>query len=328
MELRHLRYFVAVAEERHFRRAAERLGVAQPALSQQVQHLERELGGPLLSRTRRSVELTEAGELFLREARRVLSDAQRAAAVVEGAKRGEEGRLELGITPSTCFVPSVLDAIRAFRAAFPKLDVALTERNTLPLLEALRGHALDAAFLRPPVEAGEDVEVEVLLEEEMLIALPAGHALASEASLPLSALRGETLLVRPRPVGQGLREQIVAACRRAGFSPIMGRHAPPQMSSVLTLVAAGLGVSVVPASMGHLLSGSVVCRPIHGARVPRAPVALAYRKSSRSAAVAAFVDFALRHAGAIAPAWPRKSVSVERGGERSRSGRRVAPSRR
>jgi DNA-binding transcriptional LysR family regulator len=206
--------------------------------------------------------------------------------------------------------------------------VALTERNTLPLLEALRGHALDAAFLRPPVEAGEDVVVQVLLEEEMLVALPAGHPLASEASLPLSALRGETLLVRPRPVGLGLREQIVAACRRAGFSPIMGRHAPPQMSSVLPLVAAGLGVSVVPASMGHLLPGSIVCKPIRGARIPRAPVALAYRRSSRSPAVAAFVEFALAHAGATAPARSRGAASVASGLERSRSGRRSAPSRR
>ncbi len=162
----------------------------------------------------------------------------------------------------------------------------------------------------------------------MLIALPAGHPLASEASLPLSALRGETLLVRPRPVGQGLREHIVAACRRAGFSPIMGRQAPPQMSSVLTLVAAGLGVSVVPASMGHVLAGSVVCKPILGPRVPHAPVALAYRKSSRSPAVAAFVEFALRHAGGIVRTRSRRSDPAGSGRERGRSGRRSVPSGR
>jgi len=288
MELRHLRAFMAVAEELHFRRAAERLHMAQPPLSMMIQALEREVGVLLLRRTRRSVALTEAGALFLDETRRVLAGAERAVAVAREVERGEAGRLEVGFTGSACFNPCVPRLIRIFRERYPQVEVTLTEQNTLKLLDAVRNGVLDAAFLRPPVDQMAEVTVETFLEEEMVVALPAGHALSSKEALPLSALRGETILLRPRAVGIGLAEAVIAACRVAGFSPILGRQAAPQMSSILNLVAAGLGVSIVPASMQAMQPGEVIYRPLADAPTLRAPLALAHQPDHRNAATRNF----------------------------------------
>jgi DNA-binding transcriptional LysR family regulator len=132
-----------------------------------------------------------------------------------------------------------------------------------------------------------DVLIEPVLDEEMVVALPAGHPLASKAALPLSALRNETLLLRPRPVGTGLADAVLMACRDAGFRPLLGQQAAPQMSSILSLVAAGLGVSIVPISMQTILPSEIAYRPFAGEPAPRAPIALAHRPEHRSAAVAA-----------------------------------------
>jgi DNA-binding transcriptional LysR family regulator len=290
MELRHLRSFVAVAEERHFRRAAERLGMAQPPLTLQIQVLERELGALLLRRSRRSVELTEAGQLFLAECYGILADVERAVAVAQRAERGEQGRLEIGLTGSSSFNPFVPRAIRHFGARFPHVELALTEHNTEVLVEAVRTRTLDVVFLRPPVEHIADVAVEIIMEEDMLVALPAGHVLSTETALPLSALRGETLLLRPRKMGLSPSDGVVAALRKAGVSRIVSRQAAPQMSSMLNLVAAGLGVSIVPASMRSLLPADIVYLPIVGKIIPRATLAFAYRPGGSSAVVANFVQ--------------------------------------
>jgi DNA-binding transcriptional LysR family regulator len=294
MELRHLRYFVAVAEERHFGRAAERLSIAQPPLSMQIQALERELGSQLFRRNRRAVELTEAGRLLLQEAYRVLADVDRAIEVVRRAERGEKGTVQVGFTSSASFNPFVMQAIRRFRESFPDVGIMLVEDNTEPLAEMLKEGSLDAAFLRPPITPKRDIQIDTLLQEEMLIALPAGHRLANEPALPLSSLRDEIILIRPRPVGVGIQEKILTACETEDFGPTISRQAAPQMSSILNLVAGALGVSIVPASMGHLLPGSVVYKPIIGPFVPRAPLAIAYRTVSRSAAVTRFVE-SVRH---------------------------------
>ena len=289
MELRHLRAFVAVAEERHFRRAAERLGVTQPPLSILIQALEQEVGTLLLRRTRRSVELTEAGALFLAEARDVLNRVQRATKVARDVEQGHAGRLEVGFTGSCAFNPVLWRLFRAFRERYSQIDLILTELNTLALLDAVSDRKLDAAFLRPPVDGTEGVVVEPVLQEEMVVALPADHPLASEPVLPLTALRKETILLRPRPVGAGLADAILAACRDAGFRPLLGQQSAPQMSSILSLVAAGLGVSIVPASMQSVLPTEIAYRALAGEPVLRAPIALAFRTHC-NAAVTAFVD--------------------------------------
>ena len=306
MELRHIRSFVAVAEERHFRRAAERLGMAQPPLSMQIKALERELGTLLLRRNRRSVELTEAGELFLPECRRIVADVERAVAIAERAERGEQGHIEIGFTGSSSFNPFVPRALRTFRTRFPYIELSLAEHNTLDLVEAVHANKLDAAFVRPPIESSPDLTIEIMVEEDLLIALPAAHPLARHASLDISALSNETFLMRPRQVGSGMTDGIIAAFHAAGVNPVFSRHAAPQMSSLLNLVAAGLGVSIVPASMRQVLPTEVAYRPLRGSIVPRAPLAIASRTDNKSPIVGNFIQLV------------RELAKMENGGECTR----------
>jgi DNA-binding transcriptional LysR family regulator len=294
MELRHLRYFVAVAEEAHMTRAAERLGIQQPPLSQQIRALETELDAQLLRRKPRGVELTPAGRAFLDEARAILARAERAIVATRRAARGEAGRIGLGFTSSASFHPFVPRAIRAFREQHPLVAFALEESGTVELVEALRSERIDIAFVRSPIGASVDLAVQGVLEEPMVVALPRGHPQAgSGAPLPLAALAGETFILYRRPVGPGLHDAIIAACDRAGFSPTIGQEAP-RMLSTLSLVAAGLGVSLVPASMSRLEADGVLYRPLDPAARLMAPLNLAYRRDERSAAVRGFAALVRR----------------------------------
>ncbi|HTW52496.1 MAG TPA: LysR family transcriptional regulator [Stellaceae bacterium] len=301
MELRHLRYFVAVAEERHVTRAAERLGIQQPPLSQQIQALERELDAQLFRRKPRGVELTPAGRALYDEARAILARTDEAVAATRRAAQGEAGRIGIGFTSSASFHPFVPRAIRAFREAHPLVALALEESGTTELVEALRVQAIDAAFVRSPVGESADLFVRPLLEESMVAALPSGHKLSAQMlsgasdNLPLAALSGETFILYRRPVGPGLHDAIIAACDRAGFSPKIGQEAP-RMLSTLSLVAAGLGVTVVPASMSRLEAEGVVYRAIDPTAQLTAPLNLAYRRDEISAAVRRFVALVQRSA--------------------------------
>ena len=297
MELRHLRYFVAVAEEGHITRAAERLGIKQPPLSQQIRALERELDGPLFRRLPRGVELTPAGLALFGEARAILARADEAVAATKRAAQGEAGRIGIGFTSSASFHPFVPRAIRAFREAHPLVAVALEESGTTELVDALRARTIDAAVVRSPVGESPDLFVRPLLEEAMVAALPSGHRLSAPGgALPLAALAGETFILYRRPVGPGLHDAIIAACDRAGFSPHIGQEAP-RMLSTLSLVAAGLGVTVVPASMSRLEAEGVVYHPIDPAAQLIAPLNLAYRRDEISAAVRRFVALVQKSAG-------------------------------
>lgn len=250
MELRHLRYFVAVAEEKHVTRAAERLGMQQPPLSQQIQALEAELDVQLFRRKPRGVELTQAGEVLFQDARAILARVEHAVAATKRAARGEQGRVVIGFTSSVPFHPFMPRIIRSFREAFPLISLVLEEGGTSELVDALRQERIDAAFIRSAVTDPLGLDMRPLLEEEMVAALPAGHPLAQGdgTPLPLSALAAETFILYRRPSGPGLYDSILAGCHRAGFSPRVGQEAP-RMLSTLNLVAAGLGVSIVPASI-------------------------------------------------------------------------------
>jgi DNA-binding transcriptional LysR family regulator len=298
MELRHLRYFVAVAEESHITRAAERLGIQQPPLSQQIQALERELETQLFRRKPRGVELTPAGEALLDEARAILARADEAVAAVKRTARGEAGRIGIGFTSSASFHPFLPRAIRTFREAHPLVALTLEESGTTELVDALRARSLDVAFVRSPVGESDDLFIRPLLEEAMVAALPSGHPLsASRDPLPLAALARDTFILYRRPVGPGLHDAIVAACDRAGFSPTIGQEAP-RMLSTLSLVAAGLGVTVVPASMSRLEAEGVAYRPLDASAPLTAPLNLAYRRDEISAAVRRFVALVQRSAAA------------------------------
>ncbi len=307
MELRHLRYFVAVAEEGHITRAAERLGIQQPPLSQQIKALETELDVQLLRRKARGVELTEAGRALLADARAVLTHVDHAVATTRRTARGEEGRIAVGFTSSASFHPLVMRAIRRYRDAYPLVSLALEEGGTAELVDAVRREQLDAAFIRTPVGDASELTVTPLLDEEMIAALPTGHRLAPRqaraAALPLKAFAGETFILYRRRLGPGLYDAIIAACHSAGFSPRVGQEAP-RMFSTLNLVAAGLGVSIIPASMQSLHMDGVVYRRLKGAPVA-APLQMAHRRGDAAPATARFVDLAKRIvAGGRIGRWP------------------------
>ena len=307
MELRHLRYFVAVAEEGHITRAAERLGIQQPPLSQQIKALEAELDVQLLRRKARGVELTEAGRALLADARAVLTHVDHAVATTRRTARGEEGRIAVGFTSSASFHPLVVRAIRRYRDAYPLVSLALEEGGTAELADAVRREQLDAAFVRTPVGDTSELVVTPLLDEEMIAALPTGHKLAPRSprggAVPLQSLADETFILYRRRLGPGLYDSIIAACHRSGFSPRVGQEAP-RMFSTLNLVAAGLGVSIVPASMQSLHMDGVVYRRLKGAPV-KAPLQIAHRRGDAAPAVSRFVELAQRIvAGGRSRRWP------------------------
>ena len=296
MELRHLRYFVAVAEELHFTRAAERLGIKQPPLSLQIRRLERELGTSLFHRLTRGVELTETGALLLDEARGILDHVERIKAGVQSRARGETGCIHLGFADATCFQPLVPGIIRAYRERYPGVLVSPEGRNTPLLVAGLRTREIDVAFVRPPLSDGEGLAVEPLVEELMVIVLPESHPRAGDRSMPLAVLAEETLILFPRAIGPGLHDAIIASCQRAGFSPKLGQEAP-HISTTVHMVAAGLGVSIVPQSIVQIRLPGVAYIRIEG-EAPRAPISLAYRRDDRSTAVRNFVASARRHSRA------------------------------
>ncbi|CAB3627087.1 LysR substrate-binding domain-containing protein [Achromobacter pestifer] len=292
MELRHLRYFTAVAEELHFTRAAARLGIGQPPLSQQIQQLEREIGTPLFLRLPRGVEMTEAGAQFLEDARAILASADRAIDTARRLGRGERGAVTVGFTASAVFHPYLPRAIRAFRDRYPDVRVTLTESNTQSLLRGLRLGEVDVAFVRPPYVLDPEFESERVLDEPMLVALPPGHPLSARHSVPIAALADEDFVLYPRPIGAGLYDAIQSACQRAGFAPRVIQEAP-QMASIVSLVAAGVGISVVPAAMRHMGAEGIEYRPIDG-DAPHALLDIAYRRHDRSVAAGNAVDMLRR----------------------------------
>lgn len=261
MELRHLRYFVAVADEMHFTRAAIRLGIAQPPLTQQIKALERELGASLFARAGRGIALTAAGQAFLVDAKSILAHVEGAARKAKDAALGLEGTLEVGFTESASFHPLVTEAFKAFQARFLNVELKLREAPTTTLAAALEVGELDLAFVRPPYPRCGNVQFDFLAKEDMVAAVPADHPLAGEAALDLRALSGERFILYPRAIRPGLSDEIVQACRAADFEPITVQEAP-QLSSTINLVAAGMGISIVPEGLKKIRPQDVRFIPI------------------------------------------------------------------
>jgi DNA-binding transcriptional LysR family regulator len=299
VELRHLRYFVAVAEELHFTRAAARLGIMQPPLSLQIKQLERELGASLFHRLTRGVELTEAGAFLLEDARRILDQVERAKAGVQSRARGEAGVIHLGFAGAVFFQPMVPNIVRAYRERYPGVVLSPEQSNTPRLVAALRSREIDVAFVRPPVGDEDDLAVEPLVEEPMVIVLPSSHPRAGDRSMPISALADETFVLVPQSIGVILHDAVIDLCRAAGFSPKLGQEAP-QIPSIVHMVAAGFGVSIVPQSIEQIRAEGVTFVPIEGV-VPQAAIWLAYRRHDRSTVVRNFVAVARRIAQTAAP---------------------------
>ncbi|OWK33582.1 LysR family transcriptional regulator [Sphingomonas dokdonensis] len=276
MELRHLRYALAIAEERHFTRAAARLGIGQPPLSQQIKQLEQELGVQLFHRLTRGVELTDAGKAFMPLAQAAVTAAEQAAQAAKRAARGEIGALTIGFTSSASFNPLVPRIIGRFRERHPDLTIRLVEQTTVRLLEAMADGGLDVAFLRPALGETDGLVTRRLPDEDLWVALPARHRLAGRTSVALVDLAGDPFILYPRANGRLLYDSIIAACRNAGFSPRIAQEAP-QMASTVNLVAAGVGVALVPESMRQLHAQGVTYARISGDG-PKAQLVVAHRR--------------------------------------------------
>jgi DNA-binding transcriptional LysR family regulator len=298
MDLKQLRYFIAVAEEGHITRAAERLGMQQPPLSQQIKAIERDLDVQLFFRKPRGVELTEAGRTLLEEARAVLAQIDRAVETTRRTARGEQGRLRVGMTPTAPFHPLVPRAVRTFREAFPLVSVTVEESLSYDLLERLRNEHMDVAFIRNAVADPAGLLVARLLEERMVVALPSGHPMARSdddgAPLSLRSLESETFILYGPP-GSGIYDQTIAACEAAGFSPRVGQLTPG-FTSALGLIASGLGISFVPASTQRMAMDGVAYRRLAAPLQPKAVLSLAARRGDPSAVVRQFLKLVGRTA--------------------------------
>jgi DNA-binding transcriptional LysR family regulator len=290
MDLRHLRYFIAVAEEGHITRAAERLGMQQPPLSRQINAIERELDVQLFRRKSRGVELTDAGRALLEDARATLANLDRSFERTRRTARGEQGQIRVGIPPTAPFHPFVLHAIRGFREAFPLVSLTLEEFLSNELIERLRNERMDVAFIRTSPVDQEGLVITPVLEEPIVVALPHGHALAQGdggAAVSLKRLASETFILYGPP-GTGI-DVTAAACRAAGFNPRVGQYAL-RITSTLSLVAVGLGISIVPASMQRMTLDGVTYRRLRGARQPKFVLNLASRRGDPSAVVKHFLN--------------------------------------
>jgi DNA-binding transcriptional LysR family regulator len=286
MELRHLRYFLAVADEGNVTRAAARLGISQPPLSQQLKALEDWLGATLFVRSPQGMQLTAAGEAFQAEALRTLQAAEVARHAAVRAAQGHTGVLRVGFTGSASFHPAVAGTLRDFRRQWPQVQLALTETNTTRLTAHLHEERLDCAFLRPGATLTDAFRVLRLEDEAMKVVLPVSHPLAHLRRVGLARLAHDPWVLFPRSVGLSLYDAIWSACRVAGFEPQVEQTAP-QMASVIHLVAAEMGVSVVTASMAQVQAPGVVYLDIVGA-APKATLGLARVPGEASPCVANF----------------------------------------
>jgi DNA-binding transcriptional LysR family regulator len=278
VELRHLRYFTAVAEELHFTRAAARLRIAQPPLSQQIRALETELDAKLFFRTKRRVDLTPAGRLLLEHSRQILSLADRAAHSVGRASRGEVGHLVVALSPPAdlLLIPSVLPV---FCHRFPDVDLALYSMTEPQQLPAIRDGQVGVGILRLPIEDPHLV-VEPVLRERLVVVLPEGHPLTARRRIPLRALAGEPHIFFRRHLSPRYYDLIVSLCHQAGFS-LRIVHEVDVIQTTLALVAAGMGVAIQVASVQSLGRVGVVYRPLSGP-IPDVELGVVYRRDDRS----------------------------------------------
>jgi DNA-binding transcriptional LysR family regulator len=293
VELRQLRYFVTVAEELHFGRAAERLHMTQPPLSQTIAALEELLGAPLFLRNRRQVELTPAGAALLPEARRVLAEAAALPELVRRAAAGDAGRLALAFVTSASY--SVLPPfLRRYRAAFPGVDIALQEATSdLQVEDLLRGR-VDAGLLIPPLpeKARAELDYMKVLEEPLILCAPAGldalRGRTPDAPILLEELPPLPLVIFPRQSSPALHDAILSCFRAAGITPAIGQEAI-QMQTIVSLVSAGMGLALVPQSVSNLMRPGVEYRALAGP-TPLVETGLAWRRDNASPVLRGFLE--------------------------------------
>lgn len=289
MDLRRLRYFVVVAEEQSFSRAAQRLHIAQPPLSAQIKQLETELEVRLFDRTSRGVLLTEAGQLLLEEARRILSQVEHTAQAVRSTGRGEVGRITLGFVPSASneILPEI---IKSFRSAYPGVELFLREMRPDQVVRSLHAGQTDVGFLYLPLEDAA-LNVSCISREPLVLALPEAHPLASQKSVQLNEVSREPFIMPARYQMPGLYGQVTDACRAAGFTPQAVQKDVWLMQTIVGLVAGDLGVALVPASLRNFRRKGVVYRPVSGLS-PSVELGMVWRQDSQGPVLESFVNSA------------------------------------
>jgi DNA-binding transcriptional LysR family regulator len=287
IELRHLRYFVAVAEELHFSRAAERLHIAQPPLSAQIRRLEEMVGYPLFERTSRTVKLTASGEALLDRARRTLHRMEEDLEFVRGVGRGETGALRVGFIGSGMLtrLPAILGE---YRRLYPGVELRLREFYTSTLIEALRDGSVDVGFLRDggPIE---DLDVEPVLAEKLIGVVSRHHRLARQATIRVAQLKDEPFVFFPKFAGPTAWQRTMALCEEHGFQAKIVQEAPHWMT-IMSLVEAGLGVTIAPDCIHKIAAKSIACRPLSGHGITH--IELAQRKGESRPVVREFCRLA------------------------------------
>ncbi|URX62590.1 LysR family transcriptional regulator [Luteibacter anthropi] len=293
VELRHLRYFIAVADELHFSRAAERLGMSQPPLSQQIRDLESTLGVRLLRRTNRRVELTDAGRAYLDAARDIIARVDDAGDLARRAERGEIGELHVAFTRSTPLIERFPRAIRNFRETWPAVRLVLVERNTMQQIEALLDGRQQIGLLRGGTLPSTLVS-HCIVSDPLVAVLRADHPLVKgrRKGLRMEELADENFVVFSRGAGTGVYDQLLSMCRHAGFMPRIAQEAG-ESSTMISLVAAGLGVAVLPESMRHVHIDGVAYIAIDSPD-SASELHLVHRRDDRSPLVQAFTGLMLR----------------------------------
>ena len=259
MEFRQLRYFVQVARDLHFGQAAESLDITQPALSKQIRVLESELGIELFIRTKRKVELTKAGQVFLTQAQQLLQRADAAVREAKDTALGKIGRLNIGFTTTATY--SILpDLIRRFRASYPQVEVEMVELCTEAQVTALNRGEIDLGFLHPPIDS-RGLNLYPILSEEFVVVLPKKHSLIAQESLSLSDLAAESFILHPRTEGPFLYDEFQKLCRQAGFEPHIIREVDTHQTRIF-MVAAGMGITFIPQGLQTSISPDLVCKPM------------------------------------------------------------------
>lgn len=260
--------------------------MAQPPLSQQIRQLENELGFQLFHRTKRRVELTEAGRVFVGECQKILRQLDQAIQIGQQVSRGELGQLVIGFVSSAAYnvLPEIL---RSFRSSVPEVSLELHELTTDQQIKWLRESRMDVGFVRPPIE-DEHLILTPIFQEPFVVALPETHPFASQLQVSLKTLIGEAFVLFPRSLAPGLYDQIISLCQQSGFSPNVVQEAI-QMQTIISLVAAEIGVAIVPISLQNLQRTGVVYRSL-SEPTPKATIAIIHRRSDRSPTVKRFLD--------------------------------------
>jgi DNA-binding transcriptional LysR family regulator len=262
MDLRQLRYFAILADELHFRRAAERLNITQAPLSLAIQALEQELGTQLFRRTQRRVELTETGIALRSDARAILDRVERSRETIRNLASGMTGHLRIGFTPASSLLRFFPKLISAFRSQRPDVRVELQELSSLGQIEALRAREIDVGIVRRPMSlVASDLSLLKLLTDTLVVAMRRGHRLGHRSKLSIADLRHEAFIFYPREAGVGIYEQVIALCARSGFSPNIVQEAR-EASTLIGLASTGLGVAVVPSGLQHIKLPHVLFKPL------------------------------------------------------------------